>query len=359
MNSNYLIKFRKLPQAATVRVRQPERGCRNDEAPSPLRIGNGGEKRAREVVPGERVEPERNVRPCRARPCAKYAVATPKGGEGKTTTALNLGAAMAKKNPTKRVLIIGGDPCSRGPGGLATVGRNLFPGGAPPIRGLDAMIDRELDGRSERRRRDSSDCISSTTIPNLHIMVAGRDLGNVKEKLNNKKYGQNCVLRNSRSFKALVDKYDYIFVDTEGQAADGSVLLRNILCWCNKIVVPVVPSSVESFDRVKELNHNLRGVQEELNYNVRFEKILLFTKVHQRGQGTEAEKNMMNAVGSWAGHQDFTLLRSRIPEDEHVRASATVQFRPVVEWHEKTSPAAKEYLTVAEFLTDRAEQYGA
>ncbi|KAK3272414.1 hypothetical protein CYMTET_19289 [Cymbomonas tetramitiformis] len=314
------------------------------------RLDTGGVKRERHDRE-ERGESGRNVRQRRAPRATMCAVATPKGGDTKTTSTSNIGVAWAKNNPAQRVLIIASDPCAGSAGGLATVGRQLFLGDSPPAHGLDELVRYLLDALENRPRRQFLDhlFVSRTKVENLDVMVAGRDLGSVKERMGHLRYGQNRLLKNSEHFQNLVNKYDAVFVDTEGVSADDSVLLRNVLFCCDKILVPMVPSTEESFSRVKELDNTLRQFRAEL-CNVEFATSLFFARVCNGGVGTAAQKELMNKVTRWARQSDIRVLNNTIPDDELVRASATVKFRPVVQWRPGSSPAAKQYLEVANVL---------
>ncbi|KAK3272413.1 hypothetical protein CYMTET_19288 [Cymbomonas tetramitiformis] len=116
------------------------------------RLDTGGVKRERHDRE-ERGESGRIVRQRRAPRATMCAVATPKGGDTKTTLTSNIGVAWAKNNPAHRVLIIASDPCAGSVGGLATVGRQLFLGDSPPAHGLDELVRYLLDAFENRPRR--------------------------------------------------------------------------------------------------------------------------------------------------------------------------------------------------------------
>ena len=124
--------------------------------------------------------------------CRTIAVANQKGGVGKTTTAINLGAALAELG--RRVLVVDLDPQANATTGIGLDPREL----------QNSVYDVLLDGRS------ITDCIFPTAVEGLMAVPSHLDLAGAEIEL------QSAFNRERRLAAALsdvCDDFDYIFVD--------------------------------------------------------------------------------------------------------------------------------------------------
>lgn len=178
------------------------------------------------------------------------AIANQKGGVGKTTTAINLAAALAVLE--KKVLLIDSDPQAN-----ATSGVGIKP---DMIHGTtyDCLVD----------QLDPKEAILATSTPNLYLLPSSIDLVGAEIEL---------VNTASREFKmkemiALIKgEYDYIFIDC---LPSLGLITLNALVSADAVIVPVQCEffSLEGFGKLKD---TIQLVQQSLNQDLKVEGIIL------------------------------------------------------------------------------------
>ena len=150
-----------------------------------------------------------------------------KGGVGKTTTAVNLSAAAARRG--RRVLLIDTDP-------QGSVAAAL---GVLPEGGLDSWLGGE---------RDFEEVVLTAARPGLDVVASGDRLLETEESLRQK----GPEKRRSRLAKRLADlpvgRYDVVILDTPPSA---TLLLANALEAASEVVLPAKldPLSVPALER--------------------------------------------------------------------------------------------------------------
>lgn len=165
------------------------------------------------------------------------AVTNAKGGVGKSTTAINLAAAVADLG--HRVLLIDADPS-----GNASLG--FHPTGVPE-RGLADML---LDGLS------TADVAVSTGVEDLDLVPPGVRLGQCSDQMGGSQgLGQGREFRMRRILRGLVD-YDVVFVDTSPVQTPLNVA---ILYAVDEVLIPIDPC-VAALAGVRALEDLVRDV---------------------------------------------------------------------------------------------------
>ncbi|HZJ92368.1 MAG: ParA family protein [Gammaproteobacteria bacterium] len=147
----------------------------------------------------------------------KVAVISTKGGVGKTTTAVNLAGIAADAG--KRVLLLDLD--------IQPTLSSYFHLEAEADGGIFQLV-----GFNETRH---SEIISSTSIPNLHIIKSNDDQGQLNSLLLNAADGRLRLLRLLEAFK---DDYDLVVMDTQGAR---SVTLEMALLAADTAISPIIP----------------------------------------------------------------------------------------------------------------------
>src|SRR5262245_20546852 len=120
------------------------------------------------------------------------AVANQKGGVGKTTTAVNLGASLADLD--YRTLVVDLDPQANASTGLGIETRNLD----------TTMYDVVL------RDLPLEDVVEPTTVRNLFVAPASLDLAGAEIEL---VPAFSRELRLRRALEATIDEYDFVLID--------------------------------------------------------------------------------------------------------------------------------------------------
>jgi len=178
------------------------------------------------------------------------AVANQKGGVGKTTTTVNLGAALAEQD--HRVLVVDLDPQ-----GNATTGLGINP------RTLDATMyhvllhDVPLD-----------ECIEPTEVRGLFVAPANLDLAGSEIELV-PAFSRETRLK--RAIADVIDDYDYVLIDCPPSLG---LLTVNALVAATEVLVPI-QCEYYALEGLGQLTHNVDLVQRNLNPELAISAIVL------------------------------------------------------------------------------------
>ena len=178
------------------------------------------------------------------------AIANQKGGVGKTTTAVNLAAALALNE--KRVLLIDLDPQGNAGSGL----------GYPSIK-VQRGVYEVLSGDATL-----SQVILETEIAGLHLIPSGQRLVGAEVEL------VEVPRREYRLKEALVDleeRYDFILIDAPPSLG---FLTLNALTAARSVLVPV-QCEYYALEGLSHLLSAIRLVQQGLNPTLQIEGVLL------------------------------------------------------------------------------------
>ena len=166
------------------------------------------------------------------------AVASQKGGVGKTTTTINLGAALAEYG--RRVLVVDFDPQ-----GAASVGLGVSP------HELDLTVYNLL----MERNANIADVVCKTGIENLDLLPANIDLSAAEVQLVGEVARESAL---ARVLRPVVDDYDVILVDCQPSLG---LLTVNALTAAHGVLIPLeceffalrgVALLVETIEKVRD-----------------------------------------------------------------------------------------------------------
>ena len=178
------------------------------------------------------------------------AVANQKGGVGKTTTSVNLGAGMATLG--KRVLLVDIDPQGNTTSGVgvnkADVANCIY----------DILINEV----------DPADTILETMIDGLHIIPATIQLAGAEIELVST---ISRELRLKKALNAVKGNYDYIIIDCPPSLG---ILTINSLTAADSVIIPI-QCEYYALEGLSQLLNTVRLVQKNLNPHLMIEGVLL------------------------------------------------------------------------------------
>jgi chromosome partitioning protein len=178
------------------------------------------------------------------------AVANQKGGVGKTTTAVNLGASLADIG--FRVLVVDLDPQ-----GNASTGLGIN------IRGLQAsMYDVILNDVP------LEDCIEASSVRNLFVAPASLDLAGAEIEL---VPAFSRELRLKTALSEVLDDYDYVLIDCPPSLG---LLTVNGMAAATEVLVPI-QCEYYALEGLGQLLRNVGLVQKNLNPTLDVSTIVL------------------------------------------------------------------------------------
>jgi chromosome partitioning protein len=178
------------------------------------------------------------------------AIANQKGGVGKTTTAVNIGACLAELG--YRVLVVDLDPQ-----GNASTGVGIN------IRDLQAsMYDVILNDLP------IEDCVEATAVRNLFCAPAALDLAGAEIELV-PAFSREMRLR--RALDSIRDDYDYVFIDCPPSLG---LLTVNGLAAASEVMVPI-QCEYYALEGLGQLLRNVQLVQRNLNPRLELSAMVL------------------------------------------------------------------------------------
>ncbi len=248
------------------------------------------------------------------------AVANQKGGVGKTTTSVNLGAALAELG--YRVLVIDLDPQGNATTGLGIDARNF------ELSMYDVIM----------RDATLEDCVEPTSIKNLFVAPATIDLAGAEIEL---VPAFSRELKLKRAIDAVIGDFDFVLIDCPPSLG---LITVNGLAAAHEVLVPI-QCEYYALEGLSQLLRNVHLVASNLNAGLDVSTIVLTMY--------DARTKLADQVASDVrAHFGTKVCRTVIPRT--VRLSEAPSFGQPITTFDPTSRGAIAYRELAKEVSGGA-----
>jgi chromosome partitioning protein len=259
----------------------------------------------------------------------RIAVLNQKGGVGKTTTTVNLAAALA--NEGFRTLVLDLDPQAH-----ATLHLGLLPGRSGPS--LYEVLTENLPLARVRRE----------VAPNLFVCGSHIDLAGAELELLGT-VGREVILRDQ--LEADTEAFDFVFMDCPPSL---SVLTLNALCAAREVLIPLQAHFL-ALHGLSKLLETINLVSRRVNRDLRVAGVLLCLYDAGTRLGGEVVDDLdrffsgKSAASPWS---DARLFRTRIRRN--IRLAECPSFGQSIFQYAASSRGAEDYASLAAEIQGRA-----
>jgi chromosome partitioning protein len=241
-------------------------------------------------------------------PARVLAMCNQKGGVGKTTSTINLGAALAECG--RRVLLVDLDPQ-----GALGVGLGVNP----------LQLDRTVYNLLMQEDVTVDDVMLKTNVPGMDLLPSNIDLSAAEVQLVNEVAREQTLVR---ALSPVLDDYDVILLDCQPSLG---LLTVNALTAADGVIIPL-ECEFFALRGVALLIQTIEKIQERLNPRLELEGILATMYDARTLHGREVLARVVEAFGDRVFH---TVINRtvRFPE-------TTVAGEPITSYASSSSGAA-------------------
>jgi chromosome partitioning protein len=250
-----------------------------------------------------------------------FAIANQKGGVGKTTTAINLAAALAAND--LRVLVIDADPQGNATSGLGVAKDPNRPSIYHVILG-DAS---------------AQDAIIATAFDGLSLISADKNLVGANLELVDI---PNREFRLRERIRKIRDQFDFVLIDCP-PALD--LLTLNALIAADSVLVPI-QCEFFALEGVSELMDTIDRIRDAFQHPLQVEGILL-TMYDDR---TNLTRQVANDLREFFSDQVFATIVPR-----SVRLAEAPSFGKPILAYDPRSKGAESYIRLAKEILDHEQ----
>ena len=247
------------------------------------------------------------------------AIANQKGGVGKTTTTINLGAALAVAE--RRTLVVDVDPQSNTTRGL----------GFGPDPDRLSVYDCLFNGSAETHG------VLDTDVAKLKLLPAERDLLGAELELVPVEHRES---RLARALESLKPAFDYILIDCPPALG---LLTLNALVAADSLLIPVQCEYL-ALEGLSEVMATLQRVASALNPALSLEGVVLTMYDERTNLGRQVQDEIRQHLGT-------KVFKTVIPRN--VRLGEAPSFGKSILTYDVRSKGAEAYMSLAREIIER------